>query len=99
MAALSEQGSLEINKEPKTHTAHHAKAIGLTRALAVSEDVGKNGDPTLFVVFDSEESSSVRMECPAWCSGGRRPLIAGWLSLQRIEIVLPVTRQVWDSNL
>ena len=26
----------------------------------------------------------VRMECPAWCSGGRRPLIAGRASLQRL---------------
>ena len=36
----------------------------------------------LIIVFfllggDSEESLVVQMECPAWCSGGRRPLIAG----------------------
>ena len=39
----------------------------------------------------------VRMECPAWCYGGRRPLIAGCLSLQRLGVGLPVTRPVWDS--
>ena len=31
------------------------------------------------VCFDSEEAFMVRMECPAWYSGGRRPLIAGYL--------------------
>ena len=41
----------------------------------------------------------VRMECPAWCSGGRRPLIAGCRSLQSLGVALPVTRPVWDSNL
>ena len=35
-----------------------------------------------------------RMECPAWCSGGRRPLIEGCLSLRRLGMVLPVTRPV-----
>ena len=33
----------------------------------------------------------VRMECPAWCSGDRRPLIAGCLSLRRLVMGLPVT--------
>ena len=36
---------------------------------------------------------------PAWCSRGRRPLIAGCLSLQRLEIDLPVTHPARDSNL
>ena len=36
---------------------------------------------------------------PAWCSGGRRPLIAGCLSLQRLGIDLPVTHPAWDSNI
>ena len=36
---------------------------------------------------------------PAWCSGGRRPWIAGRLSLQRLGIDLPVTHPVWDANL
>ena len=36
---------------------------------------------------------------PAWCSGGRRPLIAGCLSIQRLGIDLPVTCPAWDSNL
>ena len=34
----------------------------------------------------------VRMECPALCSGGRRPLIAGCLSLQRLGMDLPIIR-------
>ena len=34
------------------------------------------------------------MEYPAWCSGGRRPLIARWLSLQRLGVDLYVTRPV-----
>ena len=38
------------------------------------------------------------MECSAWCSGSRRPLIAGRLSLQRLGVDLPVTRPVRDSN-
>ena len=38
-------------------------------------------------------------EWPARCSGGRRPLIAGCLSLQRLGVDLPVTRQVCDLNL
>ena len=41
----------------------------------------------------------VRTECPAWCSGGRRPLIAGCLSLWRLGVDLPATRPVWDLNL
>ena len=49
------------------------------------------------VLFDSVVL--VRMECPAWCSGGQRPLIAGCLSLQALGVDLPVTRPVWDSNL
>ena len=28
----------------------------------------------------------VRTECPAWCSGSRRPLITGCISLQRLEV-------------
>ena len=32
-------------------------------------------------------------------SGGRRPLIAGCLSLHRLGMDLPVTRTVWDSSL
>ena len=36
---------------------------------------------------------------PSWCSGGRRPLIAGCLSLQRLGIDVPVTRPAWDLNL
>ena len=39
------------------------------------------------------------MECPAWCSGGQRPLIAGCSSLQRLGMDLPVTHPVWASNL
>ena len=34
----------------------------------------------------------------AWCSGGRRPLIAGCLSLQRLGMDLPRTCPAWDSN-
>ena len=34
----------------------------------------------------------------AWCSRGRRPLIAGCLSLQKLGIDLPVTRPACDSN-
>ena len=45
-------------------------------------------------LFDSEEYVLVLMECPAWCSGGRRPLIAGCLSLQRLGMDLPVIRPV-----
>ena len=39
------------------------------------------------------------LNSPAWCSGGRRPLIAGRFSLQRLGVGLPITRPVWDSNL
>ena len=35
---------------------------------------------------------------PAWCSGGRRPLIARCSSLQRLGMDLPVTRPVWYSK-
>ena len=35
---------------------------------------------------------SVQMDYPAWCSEGRRSLIAGCLSLQRLVMVLPATR-------
>ena len=35
------------------------------------------------------------MECPACCSGDRRPLIAGRLSLQRLVIDLPQPAQPW----
>ena len=35
----------------------------------------------------------------AWRSGGRRPLIAGCLSLQRLRTDLPVTRPAWEWNL
>ena len=49
--------------------------------------------------MDSEESFLVRMKCPAWCSGGQRPWIAGCLSLQRLIMDLPLTRPVRDSNL
>ena len=38
------------------------------------------------------------MEHPAWCSGGRRPLIAGCLSLQKPGMDLPVSHPVWVSN-
>ena len=41
----------------------------------------------------------MQLNCPAWCSGGRRPLIAGRPSLQRLGVDLPLTRPVWDSNL
>ena len=41
----------------------------------------------------------VWMECPAWCSGGRRPLISGCSSLQRLGMDLAVTRPVWDAKL
>ena len=41
----------------------------------------------------------VRMECPAWFSGGLRLVIAGCLSLQRLGVGLPLARPVWDSNL
>ena len=70
-----------------------------------------NGDTaTILTVYRLHERSPrwyektfglvfVRMECPAWCSGGRRPLIAALLSLQRIGMDLPVTRPVWDSKL
>ena len=34
----------------------------------------------------------VRMVCPARCSEGRKPLIAGCLSLQRLRLDVPVTR-------
>ena len=40
-----------------------------------------------------------RWNFPAWCSGCRRPLIAGCLSRQRLGIDLTLTRPVWDSNL
>jgi len=36
--------------------------------------------------------------CPASCSGGSRPLIAGRLSLQRLGVHLPLNRPVWDFN-
>ena len=39
-----------------------------------------------------------RWTCPAQCSGGRRPLIAGCLSLHWLAMDLPLTRPVWDSN-
>ena len=48
--------------------------------------------------YDSEESFWSGRNCPAWCSGGPRPLIAGCLSLQRLGVDLPVTRTVWDSK-
>ena len=35
---------------------------------------------------------------PEWCSGGRRPLIAGRLSLQRLGVDLPLARPVWESS-
>jgi len=35
------------------------------------------------IYFDSEDSCWSRWKCPAWCSGGRRPLIAECLSLWR----------------
>ena len=56
------------------------------------------GDSTFVCFFGSEESFLVRMECPAWCSEGWRPLIAGCLSLWTCGMDLPVTRPVWDSN-
>ena len=36
---------------------------------------------------------------PAWCSRGRRPLIAGCVSLQRLGFDLHVNCPAWDSNL
>ena len=53
--------------------------------------------PCLFCL--TRRGPLVRMESPAWCSGGWRPLIAGSLSLQRLGVDLPLTRPVWDSNL
>ena len=52
-----------------------------------------------YLFFDSAEFVLVRKECPAWCSEGRRPMIAGCLSLQRLGVGLPVARPVSDSNL
>ena len=53
----------------------------------------------LFIVllFDSQESFWSRWNCPARCSGGRRPLIAGCLSLQRLGVDISVIHPVWDS--
>ena len=48
---------------------------------------------------DSEVSFWSGWNCPARCSGGRRPLIAECLSLQRLGVDSSVTRPVWDSNL
>ena len=45
-----------------------------------------------FYVFDSEGMCWVRKECPTWCSGGQRPLIAGCPSLPRLGMDLPVTK-------
>ena len=39
----------------------------------------------------------VRRECPVWCSGGRRPLIAGCLSLQGLGADF-FTRTEWPAD-
>ena len=41
-------------------------------------------------IYRERERERERWNCPAWCSGGRRPLIAGCLSLQRLGIDFPV---------
>ena len=53
--------------------------------------------PTWFVAY-SEVSLWSGWDFPSWCSGGRRPLIAGCISLQRLGVDLPVLRPVWNSN-
>ena len=50
-----------------------------------------------FFVACSGKSFLVRMECPAWCSGGRRPLIAGRLSPQRLGMNL-FARAEWPAD-
>ena len=50
-----------------------------------------SGEPGPCFYFDS---SAVRMECPALCSGGGMPVIAGCLSLQRLGMDLLVTHPV-----
>ena len=52
----------------------------------------------MVLLFNSEESSWSGWNYPAWCLGGRMPLIAGRLSLQGLGMDLPITRPVWDSN-
>ena len=54
----------------------------------------------LFVCcLNSEESCWSRWDFPVWCSGGRRPWIAGCVSLQRLGVGLHLTRPAWESNL
>ena len=50
-----------------------------------------------FHCFYSEESFGSGWNCPEWCSGGRRPLIAGRLSLQRLGMDSPLTRPFWPD--
>ena len=51
------------------------------------------------IIQHTRLSLLVWMECPARCSGGRRPLIAGCSSLQRLGVDLPLIPPVWESNL
>ena len=63
--------------------------------LPVSDDrqqVHAEAQQLLFTCFFSGESFLARTECLARCSGGRRPLIAGCLSLQRLGVVVFVLR-------
>ena len=49
----------------------------------------------VFCSFDSKELFWVRKECPAWCSGGRRPWIAGCSSLQRLGVEFLSCEVAW----
>ena len=46
----------------------------------------------IIMLVDSDGYVWSGWNSPVWCSGGRRPLIAGCLSLQRLEGASPVTR-------
>jgi len=52
----------------------------------------------LSVFSNSQEELWSGRNFLARCSGGRRPLTAGCLSLQSLVVGLPAIRPVWDSN-
>ena len=56
------------------------------------------GPRHVLLCFPTRRSLLSRWNFPALCSGGRRPLVAGCLSLRRLGVDLPVTRPVWDWN-
>ena len=56
-------------------------------------EIGRRVGDDFFLLLTRRCLFGSRGNCPARCSGGRRPLIAGCVSLQRLGVDLPLTKQ------